>query len=127
MNWEWIRSDVVVSLHERQLAENGGPGGIRDPGALESALAGAPNLDTYGEPDAAALAAACAGGIARNHPFVDGNKRTAWVLARLLLDLNGFELTYRDEDAIGVMFRCAAGELTEDGLAEWFRERVRSS
>ena len=125
MSWEWIRSDVVLALHERQLAENGGPEGIRDSGALESALARAPNLDAYGKPDVAALAAAYAGGIARNHPFVDGNKRTAWVLARLFLDINGFELTHEKEEAIAVMFRFAAGELTEDELADWFRQRVQ--
>jgi death on curing protein len=125
VNWTWVRKDVVLALHERQLAEHGGPAGVRDEGGLESALARAPNLDAYGRPDAAALAAAYAAGIARNHPFVDGNKRTAWVVARLFLELNDVNLVYQDAAAIQAMLRLAAGELTEDALARWFRERVK--
>lgn len=124
MSWTWVREDVVHALHERQLAEHGGPAGIRDPGALASALARAPNLDAYGEPDAAALAAAYAAGIARNHPFVDGNKRSAWVVARLFLELNGCELEYREADAVVTMVALAAGEISEDELAGWLRERI---
>jgi death-on-curing protein len=117
----------VLAAHDRQLAEHGGPQGLRNVGGLESALARAPNLAAYGEPDAAALAAAYAAGIARNHPFVDGNKRTAWIAARLFLRINGIRLSYDHEDATRVMLALAAGEISEDELAEWFRERVHSS
>lgn len=127
MSWIWIREDVVIALHDRQLAEHGGPAGVRSAGGLASALARAANLDAYGEPDPAALAAAYAAGSARNHPFVDGNKRTAWVTARLFLELNRVELVYRDEDAIRIMLNLASGDATEDEVAEWFRERVESN
>lgn len=124
MSWTWIREDVVRALHDRQLAEHGGPAGVRNEGGLASALALAANLDTCAEPDAAALAAAYAAGIVRNPPFVDGNKRTAWVATRLFLELNDIELAYRDDDAVRIMLDVAAGAATEGELAQWFRERV---
>ena len=127
MKWVWIREDVILALHDRQLAEHGGPSGVRNEGGLSSALARPANLEAYGDPDAAALAAAYAMGIARNHPFIDGNKRTAWVAARLFLELNGFDIQYTDQDAIGIMLSLAAGEVTEETLAEWFRARVEPS
>jgi death-on-curing protein len=120
----WLDGAVALALHDRQLAEHGGGGGIRDEGLLESALARPLNLWASGEPDLASLAAAYAFGVARNHPFVDGNKRTAWVLARLFLALNGVALAYTPEDAIQAMLSLAAGELTEDQMADWFRQRV---
>jgi death on curing protein len=126
-DWVWIEAALASAIHDRQLAEHGGPSGTRDEGALESALARPKNLAGYGEPDAAQLAAEYASGIARNHPFVDGNKRTAWVIARLFLMANGVELHFDKADAIRSMFSLAAGELTEGELAEWFRERVRAS
>ena len=126
-DWVWIEAALALAVHDRQLAENGGPSGTRDQGALESALARPKNLAAYGEPDAAQLAAAYASDIARNHPFVDGNKRTAWVIARLFLMANGVQLQFDKTNAIRTMFNLAAGELTEDELAEWFRERVRAS
>lgn len=122
--WIWIETPVAEAVHDRQLAEHGGPAGVRDRGALESALARACNLAAYGEPEAAELAAAYAFGIARNHAFVDGNKRTAWVLARLFLKLNDIGFTFEREDAIAVMLRLAAGEIGEEELAAWFRERI---
>jgi death-on-curing protein len=122
--WIWLRLDVVRALHDRQLAEHGGPSGIRDPGALESALARAQNLVAYGEPDAAALAASYAFGLARNHAFVDGNKRTAWVAARLFLDLNECTLKFDKAEATRIMLALAAGELGEEELALWLRERI---
>ncbi len=122
--WVWLRADVLEALHDRQLAEHGGPSGVRDRGAFESALARAQNLAVYGEPDAAALAAAYAFGLARNHPFVDGNKRTAWVAARLFLELNGRTLTFDKIDATRTVLALAAGELGEDELADWLRERI---
>ena len=122
--WRWVGSAVVYAIHDRQLSEHGGPIGVRDPGAVESALARAPNLAAYGEPDAAALAAAYAFGIARNHGFTDGNKRTAWVVARLFLADNGFKLEFDKADAVHIVESLAAGRLGEQALAEWFRARL---
>jgi death-on-curing protein len=123
--WTWLRDDLALAIHEEQLAENGGGEGVRDRGALESALARPRNLAAYGSPDDSALAAAYAFGVARNHPFVDGNKRTAWVLARLFLQLNGVRLEFRQGDAVLVMLSLAAGQISEEELADWFRERVK--
>jgi len=117
----WIETDVALAIHDRQLAEHGGGRGVRDTGALEASLARPVNKWSYGEEDAAALAAAYAFGLARNHPFVDGNKRTAWVLARLFLALNGHSLAYTAEAAIEAMLALAAGELSEEEIADWFR------
>ncbi len=124
-DWQWLGSDTATAIHLRQLAEHGGGEGVRDPGLLDSALARPQNLAAYGEPDAAALAASYAFGVARNHPFIDGNKRTAWVLARLFLALNGKALEFDDADAVLTMLALAAGELSEDQLADWFRQRIR--
>ena len=123
-DWVWLRLDAVKALHDRQLSEHGGPSGLRDAGALESALARPQNLAAYEEPDVAALAAAYAFGLARNHPFVDGNKRTAWVAARLFLDLNGRQLLFDKVEATQTMLGLAAGELGEDEFAAWLRERI---
>lgn len=123
----WLSSGIALAVHDRQLAEHGGPIGLRDPGALESALARPVNRWNYGEDDPCALAAAYAFGIARNHPFADGNKRTAWVLARLFLKLNGVEIAFQPEDAIRTVLALAAGELTEEQLADWFRQRLVTS
>jgi len=112
----------MLAVHDRQLGEHGGPAGVRDAGALSSALARPVNQWHYGEDDACALAAAYAFGIARNHPFVDGNKRTAWVAARLFLRLNGHAIAFSQADAIATMLALAAGELAEDGLADWLRK-----
>lgn len=125
--WTWISAAVAAAVHDRQLAEHGGPAGLRNLGGLESALARAENLAAYEEPDAAALAAAYAFGITRNHPFVDGNKRTAWVLARQFLELNDKRLEYVESEAIATMLALAAGELGEEQLADWLRERISSS
>ena len=123
-DWVWIELVVAEAIHDRQLAEHGGPSGVRDSGALASALARPKNLASYGDPDAAALSAAYAFGIARNHAFVDGNKRTAWVLARLFLKANAFKVNFDKQDAIQIMLALAAGNLTEEDLAGWLRERV---
>jgi death-on-curing protein len=124
VTWTWIEASIASAVHDRQLAEHGGGDGIRDPGALESALARPRNLAAYGQPDAAALAASYAFGIARNHPFVDGNKRTAWVLARLFLAVNGRSIQFERQDAVRTMLALAAGQLSDDELAIWFRERI---
>lgn len=120
----WVHEAVALAVHDRQLSEHGGGIGVRDAGGLDSALARPRNRWEYGEDDRAVLAAAYAFGIARNHPFVDGNKRTAWVVANLFLDLNGSELAFEETDAIGTVERLAAGELSEEDLADWFRERL---
>ena len=121
---EWLSLDIALAVHDRQLAEHGGPTGGRDQGMLESALARPLNQWTYGEDDLCALAAAYAYGIARNHPFTDGNKRTAWVFARLFLMLNGQTLSFTPRMAIDVVLALAAGELGEDELADWFRQHL---
>ena len=124
MDWTWIGVELVLALHDRQLAEHGGPAGVRDMGLLESALARPVNLVAYGDPDASALAASYAFGIARNHAFIDGNKRTAWVLVRLFLKANGVEIGFDKADAIHAVMALAAGDLSEEELALWFRERI---
>jgi death-on-curing protein len=120
----WLEPRVALAIHDRQLAEHGGGTGVRDAGALDSALARPVNRWSYGEDDLCALAAAFAFGVARNHPFVDGNKRTAWVLARSFLRLNGMSISHDRQDAIRTVFALAAGELSEEELADWFREHI---
>lgn len=123
VNVVWVREDVVLALHLRQLAEHGGGEGVCDEGLLRSALARQQNLLAYGDPppDLASLAAAYAYGIARNHPFVDGNKRTALVVARLFLLLNGVNLVATQEEKYLTFLKLAAGELSEGELANWVR------
>lgn len=123
--WIWVATDVARAAHVEQLAEHGGAAGVRDDGLLESAMARPLNLAEYGEPDAAALAASYAWGIARNHPFADGNKRTAAVVAETFLVLNGFTLLASDAELVVAILALAARELAEDELTEWFREHVR--
>ena len=122
--WRWVESSVVFAIHDRQLAEHGGRDGIRDRAMVESALARPAHLAHYGNQDAADLAAAYAYGIAKNHGFVDGNKRTAWLTARLFLADNGRRLEFDPIDAIRTMERVAAGRLGETELARWFRARL---
>ena len=119
--WIWIDSDVARAIHLEQLAEHGGPAGVRDEAGLESAMARARNLEAYGKPDAAALAAAYAFGIARDHAFVDGNKRTAAVVAETFLVLNGYTLAATDAELVVAFQALAAGDLSETELADWFR------
>lgn len=122
----FIRVDVARGVHDRQLAEHGGLAGVKDDGLLESAMSRPLNKFSYGETDLCALAAAYAFGIARNHPFADGNKRTAWVIARLFLKLNAVEIAFDKADAIHVMLALASGTLEEDALAVWFRSHLVS-
>jgi len=112
---------VLSAVHEEQLAEHGGPSGIRDAGLLESALARPQQLASYGEPDLPQLVASLAYGIARNHPFVDGNKRTAFVAMELMLWLNQHMLTADDASCVLTVLALASGELSEDALAQWIR------
>ena len=127
--WRWIRTDLAYAVHESQLARHGGLDGIRDQNAVESALARPQQLNLYGEPkpDAADLAAAYAWGLARNHGFSDGNKRTAWVLARVFLADNGIALQFTAADAIAITQAVAAGAVSEEALAQWYRERIVSA
>ncbi len=120
--WRWIDTEIAHAIHDRQIAEHGGGSGVREAGLLDSALARPRNLAACGTPDAADLAAAYAFGVARNHPFVDGNKRTAWVLARIFLADNGHRLRATAVDAIRTMEALAAGKIDEAALAAWFRE-----
>lgn len=122
--WVWIASNVLYAVHDEQLAEHGGLVGLRDANALESAIARAQQLAHYGSPDVAELAAAYGFGIARNHPFSDGNKRTAFVAVELFLALNGHELTADDADCILTMLRLAAGDTEEAAFAQWIREHL---
>jgi death-on-curing protein len=121
---KWLDKAVALAIHDRQLAEHGGGSGVRDDGMLESALARPVNRWAYVDEDLASLAAAYAFGLARNHPFVDGNKRTAWVLARLFLAINGHELAFEAPDVVAAMLALAAGELNEEKMADWFRRRL---
>ncbi len=122
--WIWLHPDVVVAVHEAQLAEHGGSTGVRDGGLLESALARPLNLVAYGKPDTADLAAAYGHGISRNHAFVDGNKRTGFVAAELFLRLNGLTLTASDADCVMTMLAVAAGDITEAEFAQWLRSHI---
>lgn len=124
--WAWLERPVVLAVHGAQLAEHGGAGGVRDVGLLESALARPLNLAAYGEPDAADLAAAYGFGIAANHPFVDGNKRTAFVAVELFLAINGYVLNATDTDCIVTMLALAAGDIDEGEFARWIRDHTET-
>jgi death on curing protein len=120
----WLPKDLILAVHNRQLAEHGGGAGVRDEGLLESALARPQNLFAYGESDVAALAGAYAFGIAKNHPFVDGNKRTAFVACELFLATNGYDLVASDEECLAMMLSLAASEIGEAEFAAWLRENT---
>jgi len=124
---EWVRFESVLIFHDLQIAEHGGASGVRDEGGLRSALARPENLAAYGDPDLFDLAAAYAKGIVQNHPFVDGNKRTAFVVATSFLDLNGQELSAPEAEAALVFLRLAAGELSESELSVWLRQNSSPS
>ncbi|MES2262053.1 MAG: type II toxin-antitoxin system death-on-curing family toxin [Pseudomonadota bacterium] len=126
--WRWISADLAYAIHDSQLARHGGLDGVRDKNAVESALKRPEQLDSYGnpKPDAADLAAAYAHGLASNHGFSDGNKRTAWVVARVFLADNGVVLKFDPLDAIRTMEMVAGGTLEMDVLAAWFRARIVS-
>jgi death-on-curing protein len=121
----WIDLRAIMLLHAESLAEHGGPEGLRDEGLLESALARPLNISAYQpEADIAALAAAYGWGIAHNHPFVDGNKRAAFLAVGLFLGLNGFSLTADKVDATRTMISVAAGEIDEVTFARWIRSHM---
>jgi death-on-curing protein len=121
---EWIGVEVALAIHEEQIAEHGGGEGVRDRGLLESALAWPRNAWAYGVTDLCALAASLGHGIARNHPFVDGNKRTAFVAVETFLILNGMALGASDAECVVAMLDLAAGEMTEDEFAAWLGDHT---
>lgn len=123
-HWTWVNIEVAIAAHAEQIAEHGGGEGIREAGLLESAMARPQNLALYGDPDICELAANYAFGIARNHPFVDGNKRTAAVVSETFLLLNGGHLQANDAEVVVAFVALAAGELSEDELTAWFRDHL---
>ena len=135
-NWQnkmsgikWLLEETVYAIHKRQIAQHGGSDGLRDEGLLLSALARPQNLLAYSEkmPDISALAATYGFGIAKNHPFIDGNKRTALVVARTFLLLNGFNLDSTQEEKYLTFLKLAEGNLSEEELAAWIREKIRAA
>ncbi len=121
---KWIRMESVVAAHSKQLARHGGIEGIRDIGLLESAISCPRNLLAYGSPDLAALAASYALGIVRNHPFLDGNKRTALTTCRAFLFINGYAVDATQDDKASQILKLAASELKEEEFADWLRNRL---
>ena len=128
MSWRWISKQALVLLHGESLATHGGREGMRDEGLLESALMRPQNIVAYADadnpPDAAALAASYGVGLAKNNPFVDGNKRAAFLAVGLFLYLNGLRLQATQTDATLTMFAVAAGDITEEAFAAWLREHA---
>ncbi len=122
--WRWISKQALLLLHGESLTDHGGAAGMRDDGLLDSALARAQNLAAYGDPDVAALAAAYGSGISHNHPFIDGNKRAAFLSIGLFLALNGYRLATTQAEATVAVLALAAGELDEDEFAGWLREHL---
>jgi len=125
MSWRWIDRRALELLHDESIAEHGGAPGLRDEGLFESALARPLNLAAYGEPDLAELAAAYGVGLAKNHPFIDGNKRVAFLAVGLFLAINGQRLVATQADATLTMLAVAAGTLDESGFAQWLREHAQ--
>lgn len=125
MEWRWVDRSFAIAVHDEQLSVHGGGAGLRDEGLLDSALARPRNLAAYGDPDLAALAASYAFGLARNHPFVDGNKRTALVVCETFIRDNGHDLYASDAELVILFENLAAGNVAEDELAQWLREHVK--
>ena len=123
---KWLLEETVYAIHKRQIAEHGGGDGLRDEGLLLSALARPQNLLAYSDetPPISALAASLAYGIAKNHPFIDGNKRTALVVSRTFLLLNGYQLNASQEEKYLTFLKLAEGNLSEEELADWFKEKL---
>jgi death on curing protein len=123
----WLSRELILAVHDEQLAEHGGASGIRDECSLKSALARPLNRAGYGDPDIAELAVVYAIGLIKNHPFVDGNKRTAYVALELFLRLNGLRFPVSDADAVIMTLRLAAGDIPEDEFIAWVRSSVVES
>jgi len=127
MTWRWIDKRLLLILHDESLAEHGGAPGLRDEGLLDSALARPLNLVAYDDPDLSDLAAAYGVGLAKNHPFIDGNKRCAFLAVGLFVRLNGHRLIASQADATLTMLRVASGELGESEFAAWVRRNIAKS
>jgi death-on-curing protein len=125
MTWRWIRLHEAEAIHAEQIAEHGGLAGIRDRGLFESAMSRPENLAAYGDPDVCDLAAAYAFGLARNHPFADGNKRTAFVVSTAFMLLNGRDLIATEAEVVETFLKLAAGEMPAGELAIWLRAKSR--
>jgi death on curing protein len=123
--WQWIDRRALQLLHDESLAEHGGAAGLRDEGLFDSALARPLNLEAYGEPDVCDLAAAYGVGLAKNHAFVDGNKRTAFLAVGLFLALNGYRLHATQAEATLTMLDVAAGNIGEPAFAAWLRDHMQ--
>jgi death-on-curing protein len=123
---KWLGVDAVLVMHEEQLAEHGGAAGVRDLGLMESALARPHNAWSYGQSDLVALAALYAAGIMRNHPFVDGNKRTGFLAGYAFLYVNGLEIVADEAEVIVQCLSLAADEIDDAGFAAWLRENVQA-
>jgi death on curing protein len=121
----WLSPTLILAIHDEQLAEHGGSMGLRDAGLLDTVLARPLSRAGYGEPDIAELAAVHALGIAQTHPFIDGNKRTAFVAVELFFDLNGFDLVAEDADCVLTMLAVAAGQMDEAAFADWLRQHIQ--
>lgn len=125
--WRWVSAKTVLAIHDEQIAEHGGLPGVREMSLVQSALDRLRNLADYGAPDVSALAASYAYGISRNHGFLDGNKRTAFVVAYVFLLDHGYELIASDQEAVTTMLAVAAGEMPAAELVTWFRGCIRSA
>ena len=125
--WTWIDASVIHAVHDEQLGEHGGPSGLRDAGLLASALARPSQLAAYGKADIASLAAAYGFGLAKNHPFVDGNKRTAFVAVELFLALDGHALVASDADCVMAMLHLAGGDWDEARFEAWVRANLAAA
>ena len=124
-NWKWINRQALLLLHDESLAEHGGASGLRNEGLLDSALARPLNVALYSDPDVAGLAASYGIGIAKNHAFVDGNKRAAFLAVGLFLVINGYRLVTTQADATLTMLAVAAGDMDEGALADWIRAHIQ--
>ncbi|MGI9055281.1 MAG: type II toxin-antitoxin system death-on-curing family toxin [Pyrinomonadaceae bacterium] len=126
---KWLLEETIYAIHKRQIAEHGGSDGVRDEGLLLSALARPKNLLAYSEepPDISALTASLAFGIAKNHPFIDGNKRTAFVVSRTFLLINGYNIEASQEEKYLTFLKLAEGNLSEEELTDWFRQRITTN
>jgi death-on-curing protein len=127
MSWVWVSKEALLLLHDESLTEHGGRAGLRDAGLLDSALNRPINLLAYGEPDFADLAASYAIGRAKNHAFVDGNKRAAFLAVGLFLYLNGYRLRATQADATLTMLVVASGDITEAAFAAWLRQHAQAN
>jgi death-on-curing protein len=125
-DWKWINRQVLLLLHDESLAEHGGATGLRDEGLLDSALARPVNLALYTQPDVASLAASYGVGLAKNHPFIDGNKRAAFLSVGLFLAINGYSLRTSQADATLTVLEVAAGDMDEAAFAQWIRSRLEA-